>query len=286
MSSLVLELQRIASDGAQALPDVLRKAKLVAAKLKLAEAELWINYELNGYPVGIDVPKYRILHGEVRAYNPYNGAHIPFRWSNPDQQVKMSTVHNRQSIGSLAAVLQSGKGDWVQVPFSDHALARIHANMDESDREWCVPTRWFAASQVESIFDAVRNQILDWTLTLEAQGILGEGMTFTEAEKGRAAAMTHIHIGSIGSVQGVVGSISESTVTVDNVAGLDKALEQHGFSEQQRIELQQLIAEFKGAPADSKASVAKRGIQWVVSNAQNLGTLAAIVRDFFGTGEK
>jgi len=50
-------------------------------------------------------------------------------------------------------------------------------------REWVVPFRMFSNNQVTSIFDAVRNRILDWTLKLEAEGILGEGMTFTPKEK-------------------------------------------------------------------------------------------------------
>jgi len=43
--------------------------------------------------------------------------------------------------------------------------------------------RKFSIAQIAAVFDAVRNRILDWTLKLEAEGILGEGMTFTQKEK-------------------------------------------------------------------------------------------------------
>ena len=37
----------------------------------------------------------------------------------------------------------------------------------------------------------VRNKILDWALLLEANGIVGEGMTFTDVEK-RTAKNTQV----------------------------------------------------------------------------------------------
>jgi hypothetical protein len=38
-------------------------------------------------------------------------------------------------------------------------------------------------SQVVRILDAVRQRVLDWALKLEADGILGEGLTFSQKEK-------------------------------------------------------------------------------------------------------
>jgi hypothetical protein len=50
------------------------------------------------------------------------------------------------------------------------------------------PTRIVAPNQLVGIVDAVRNAILNWTLKLEEDGILGEGLTFGAKERETAAA--------------------------------------------------------------------------------------------------
>lgn len=71
MDSIVLELQREALDENVNIETLLRKAYLVAKKLKLKDFEDWINQEMNGY--NKEVPKYREIAGEVKAYNPLRG---------------------------------------------------------------------------------------------------------------------------------------------------------------------------------------------------------------------
>lgn len=51
----------------------MRKAYLVARKLKLIEFEEWINNELNGYTDIDKLPDYRKVRGETKAWNPYHG---------------------------------------------------------------------------------------------------------------------------------------------------------------------------------------------------------------------
>ncbi len=67
MASLVQELQRLASSSTSALPELLRKAKLVAFKLGLDDFQKWIDFELEGYKDIKDIPLYRIVHCELRA---------------------------------------------------------------------------------------------------------------------------------------------------------------------------------------------------------------------------
>lgn len=71
MEGIVLELEREALDENVSIEVLLRKAYLVARKLKLTDFEEWINNEQNGY-VG-EVPKYRMIEGEYKALNPYKG---------------------------------------------------------------------------------------------------------------------------------------------------------------------------------------------------------------------
>lgn len=53
--------------------NLLRKAYLAARKLKLQEFEDWINHEWNGYKDLDKIPDYRLLRGELKAWNPDHG---------------------------------------------------------------------------------------------------------------------------------------------------------------------------------------------------------------------
>ena len=68
MSSIILDLQKLATDGTQDITDLLRKAKLVATKLKLQRFLEWVDCELNGY-VQVKVPAYRKIHAELKLKN-------------------------------------------------------------------------------------------------------------------------------------------------------------------------------------------------------------------------
>lgn len=51
------------------MESLLRKAYLVARKLKLSDFEEWINNEQNGYHG--EVPDYRMINVNYKAWNPY-----------------------------------------------------------------------------------------------------------------------------------------------------------------------------------------------------------------------
>ena len=53
--------------------DLLRKAMVITRKLKLRAMSDWCSSELNGYDDYTKVLSYRVLEGEVKVYNPYNG---------------------------------------------------------------------------------------------------------------------------------------------------------------------------------------------------------------------
>ena len=63
-------------------------------------------------------------------------------------------------------------------------------------------TRYIRIEDLKGVHDAVRTEILKWSLKLEKDGILGEGMTVSTDEQRRASAVhytTHFH-GSVGKV--------------------------------------------------------------------------------------
>lgn len=177
MSSVIVELQREALDKNIRVSDLLRKALVVARKLKLTEFQEWIDKELNGYKD--EVPDYRILTGKVRAWNPYNGW-IPVIFDDPREAEVLSKRAHGQSVAELEELVQrSGSGTSLHMPFPEDIRRKLCQGFGfQTDISLFVDH----ISLVRTL-DAVRNIILNWALKLEEKGVLGEGLAFSENEK-------------------------------------------------------------------------------------------------------
>ena len=94
MSSLVLDLQQEVLKPDCDILNSLRKAHLIAAKLKLAEFDLGIMSELNGnYGKHLRPPQYRTVKGSLKARNPYNGW-IPVQLPNSKTEQFFVQTHS------------------------------------------------------------------------------------------------------------------------------------------------------------------------------------------------
>lgn len=182
--ALVLELQREALNKNSTVADLLRLALVVARKLGVTEFEQWIDAELNGYKAGSPpVPAYRKLTGALKCWNPYNGW-IPLHSRDPAMDAKLSKRATTQSIGELESMKPSGKdGGTFIMHFPKELEAQLMSGMDIELQ----PALLVGGAQLHGVIDAVRNIVLDWSLKLEAAGVLGEDMTFSHEEKDRAA---------------------------------------------------------------------------------------------------
>jgi AbiTii len=183
MQSLVLQLEGECLDSSVSILDVLRKALVVARKLGVKDFQAWIEKELNGYENLADIPPYRKLVGQVRALNPYVGW-IPIVME-PRLAETVSKCHVGQRIGELEHLARSSKehSGLLEFPFNAAHEQKLMEMIEESVR----PTRHVSRTCIVGIVDAVRNIVLDWTLRLEENGILGEGLTFSSKEKETAA---------------------------------------------------------------------------------------------------
>lgn len=206
-TSLVLELQALAQAKATDLGELLRRAKVVAVKLGLADTAAWIEHELGGYPPDEDVPAYRRVTTQLMTHNPFHGsAAVVF-----DGEFEMAAKHFgsapvRQPVGEVADLVRDPKGTLELALSADEmgALLKLHRNF-RSLRTYRAVSR----SGMVGILDAVRNKVLDWALDLEQRGVLGEGMTFTQQERETAASVTILNFGSM--VQGDHGSIASAS---------------------------------------------------------------------------
>lgn len=274
--SLVLELQKLASDSKVSVAELARKALMVASKLGLSDFKRWIELELHGY-VNEDVPAYRIIGCQISAFNPYRGW-IPIIFPDKKSAEAWTRVANRQSVGELEALVLKDDGEGrLQIPFPSH----VAASLMEAICEDFFPNRFCARSQIVGILDAVRNTILEWALKLEEQSILGEGLTFSEEEREKARTTDSVHIEHF---HGVFGTVQAHNVQIGEYASINKQLERAGVSQEERNELKNILDELKTARGEKRKSIVQRGLDWVNRSKVLIGNLGQLIIGWLNAG--
>ena len=66
--NLLEDIQNAAADSSSNVGTLLRKCKILAARLNSQQLEDWITWESNGYPEDIPVPSYRVWPLEVKGH--------------------------------------------------------------------------------------------------------------------------------------------------------------------------------------------------------------------------
>lgn len=176
MDQIVIELQKEALNSNSDILNLLRKAYLVARKLKLSDFENWINNELNGYEKFEQIPKYRILTGELEGWNPHYGW-IPVILEKTNETI--TTHYTFEPLSSLVNVYNNANNRKISTEFSAE-VNNILSQYAGFDTKFCLV---LSVNQIYTIIDQVRNIILDWSITLEENGILGDDLQFSKQEK-------------------------------------------------------------------------------------------------------
>lgn len=207
MSSLVLDLQQEVLKPDCDILSALRKAHLIAAKLKLAEFDSWIMSELNGYDGNhLRPPQYRTVKGRLKARNPYNGW-IPVQL--PDSKTEQIFCSNTlpMPISEIIELSNRSSGTF-QMQLPAEAVNWIVANSNMPVAMQIVLS--VSAHYLKSIMEQVKNCLLEWTIKLEATGILGEDMRFSQEETNMAREIPQQINNYYGTV--VNGDVSQSQV--------------------------------------------------------------------------
>lgn len=213
MSSLVIELQsEITSPGCD-IVNILRKAHLIAAKLHLIEFDQWISYELNGYPNQKIIPSYRLVCGVLKALNPYRGW-IPTMISNPELEKSICEKKVPNSISEIIDLCEQANTGLI-FEFSGEQLEFFNKLFDAP-----LPMQYslyVPSSRVKDIVEKVKNTVLEWTIKLESEGILGEGMKFNDTEKKSAQHIPQ----TVNNYYGTTSVVNGSTQNMQIVSGSD-----------------------------------------------------------------
>jgi hypothetical protein len=216
-SGIVLELQRDCLDTNISASTILRKAKLIAAKLELDELKHWIESELEGYTCSLeDLPHHRKGVGQPKFHNPYNGW-CPILTEDDYFGKIIRTLFLRQPVSELEDLLNNKAPTLIM-----HYNPGIEKMLQESLPAPMICALHFSTSQIVSALEYVRNKTLDWTLELESRGIVGKGLTFDPSQKTEAQMVTnHIYGGNIGVLGNVAGDANASKFI--STSGIDAA---------------------------------------------------------------
>ena len=208
MTSLVEELQRDALNHNVAVTEILQKCLVVATKLEIKEFATWARLEIDGYKEK-EIPEYRLVHGQVQVFNPYRG-YQPLFFGDSKLAEKFSTMHFNQPIGQIEHELKHAEKSGSEGFYVSYSPAVEKKLMDAIDFR-LQPFLNISASEFQKILDAVRKIVLEWTLKLEADGIIGQGMTFSKEEKEKAQSITY-------NIKNYIEGIEHSQIQIESVA--------------------------------------------------------------------
>lgn len=201
MASIVLELQKDACSEDIDVATLLRKAILIATKLSIKDIIDWVENELNGYSFNDTIPEYRKIPARLVADNPIRG-YIPVEVI-PDMAEQLERATIRYPISQLQDIRNEAQNKGktaVQLALGSeayHVLKRLyHTDF--------IFYQQISTNGIGRIIDTVRNKILEWTLTLEKQGIKGEGLTFDREEKEIAQKNIQIYVNLINQQKGSI----------------------------------------------------------------------------------
>jgi hypothetical protein len=225
-------LRQIQNEVAQADSDlgaVLRKCKILAARLKSAEFAQWISWELEGYPDGQPVPEYRKLAAQYYGNfmnSGWSANKQPFLWPalGKDVYEKLNPVEFRDGVAKVQALSAGGV-----VPRPELGLL-VQGKMFPDLN--CVGA-WMeiGGNEFQQLLSAVRTRVLDFVLEIEAANPdAGEAPPDAQpvpAEKLQTIINNTFHA--------PVGNVAQSSQRVTQTAHLGIAVE----------DLTKFVAEFR-----------------------------------------
>ncbi|MDD5688658.1 MAG: hypothetical protein PHQ76_00050 [Caldisericia bacterium] len=161
----IQELKNEAVKSEVKVSDLLREAKLVLKDSGKQELLAWIKKEGNGYSKGDRVPKYRLICGEPKGWNPYRGW-IPFIHNNPKIQELLSKQYVIQSVAELE-ILISNKDEStnLQIPYSAEMQAKFSKSVG-LDTKFSL---FISLNIIYGILNTVRNKLIDWLIEVDTK---------------------------------------------------------------------------------------------------------------------
>jgi hypothetical protein len=279
---LLDDIIEILSDSKGSLEAALLKTKILMRQLGHKELSTWVNSELSGYPVDVEVPSYRCVHTTPHASLILDG------WQWKDTLLPVSTLKEGlrenvtklkvgSSIGTVEEQVkvyrQKGHGLVRQLsPDYMPSLAKGLAKGAVITAAWCEVNM----AELEAILIQVRSRLLDFCLEVQEKlGVVSEQELPTKAKTIDTQGMfqTIVYGGTV-----IVGG---SNIQVNNqrgdIEGLLKEVAKLGYEKAELEELRQAVIEDKSkneTPTITEGETSKwymKALKKVGKGAVNVG---------------
>jgi hypothetical protein len=237
--TLLEDIQQAAVDGTTDLGTILRKCKVLAARIGSKELEDWLVWESNGYPDGAPVPSYRIwplvLKGHfVGSFGAQiRKAEIPLACVPEHARDSYMNYACRQSVASIETILKDPATDTIAIHTGDLSVV-LGGNVY---RGYTCLQSWaeFHKSCFLEVLNSVRNRILDFALAIwkdspnAGSGDPGSAKTLDQGHITQVFNTT-IYGGTAQVIAASHGSHVEVTVKTNDLESLDKYLQSIGVT--------------------------------------------------------
>ena len=173
--SLLREIQTAAIESETNLASLLRKCKVLAAKLGSAEFGTWVDNELSGYDSDDNLPEYRIfgVHSKGNFAGPFGSslknADIPLM-TIPEKQLRelVSHTYMRLSVASIERLIENSDRSSVQEPWHPDLVAFVSTQIYQ-DMNCMQAWKVIPITNLITILDEIRNRVLSFVLKIEAE---------------------------------------------------------------------------------------------------------------------
>jgi len=220
--SLLRDLQNDVIDATVDVSIVLRKCKLLAARLGNEPFEKWVDQELNGYKNKELFPDYRIIQIYSKGHfsGPFGSgiknADIPPSCIPEKYREDLSKCYFMEPISYYTNLLNTSKGGNLAEQWPPDLVA--HMGRDIYQNMNCISAwKLIPNSSIFSLVEAVRNRILNFVLEIEKEAPdAGE-----DSPKDQKITPERVNQVFNNTIYGNVGNISEASQNVNQTATIN-----------------------------------------------------------------
>ena len=248
--TLIEDIQRDAVDSSSDLGALLRKCKLLAARLRSRPLEDWLLWESNGYPDEVEVPEYRIWPLELKGHfsGPFGSglrnAPIPMMCVPEKARHPFMRYQCRQSIASVEEILRKSDDGTLRVSTGD--LAVVLGTKVYRDQNCMQAWAEMSTGCLVELLNTVRTRVLDFVLAVWKEAPMAGEPNDRQNPGIEPSKVTQIFNTTVyGGSANLVGSATQSAVTFNvqphDFQSLADALRTHGLHEDEILELQAAV---------------------------------------------
>ena len=266
--SLLDQIQEDLTSPSSNLSDILRRAKVLASKLKSSELRNWVKLESEGYENREYLPDYRQMYlGVLGTYKgPYgsgiNNAPIPLMNIPEDVKEWATKYEVYDNAATLEEMLRKDKGDF-HFYHPPELTALIGHHIGERPPMVLVQTfQILSRYTLTGIVDNIKNRLLDFVLELQEQGINPDepNTSTTDQDLVRGAVVNHIY-GNNNTV--AIGDQISQQVNVVQKGDIESLFDQLREYEVPEEDLEDLKDAISAEPESTSGNLRPRVSGWI-----------------------